>query len=490
MSSLLFRRCPITLKVFLCWVESLWTSLNLPLSCQHPSSYWRQIVNISECTHTVSNIVHVSWRLNHWIDTMQEHLNRYNFPAFASMFTLSFGSTCSVNKCGWYDHRLVTRWPLHISKLRPLMQVLMCDYDSYWDLTKVWDEMWQVTRCDQHRVRRNSLGGTPILREVIDCIYDAFMYIMFTLPCFIYYYGYVCSYVCQTCSSFKWNLRGAALMRNDLQACLRCASWEWRHDMIWAECRCWLDSLNVAATATHEICEVCHWIGFRPSFVWPSLVWATQHPHLSCDIIMYQRGITSTTCSWLIFHHRFKCTCTLPSINNSLFFCSFFHKGSPYHPHISWHPWSEGLAFDESQLGCLLWKGASPRDALRVQSISTWAMACIGPYSQAWSIWGMEWGTGAILEFSGFFCGKICHFSHDWWTNKGSSLFFRRGGKGFRILCIYIYTYIHICWQEKSKLTMYLEFMVHGPVWKTETLCCGEHERFLQSMYWFYNLPD
>lgn len=27
--------------------------------------------------------------------------------------------------------------------------------------------------------------------------------------------------------------------------------------------------------------------------------------------------------------------------------------------------------------------GASARDALRVQSISTWAMACIGPYSQA-----------------------------------------------------------------------------------------------------------
>lgn len=144
------------------------------------------------------------------------------------------------------------------------------------------------------------------------------MCIMFTLPCFIYYHGFVCSYFCQTCSSFKWNLRGAALMRNDLQACLRCASWEWRHDMIWAEwmsmlawlfeCRChrytwdlWGLSLNWTQTL----------------FVWPSLVWSTQHPHLSCDIMMYQRGITSTTCSWLIFHHRFKCTCTLPSINNS-----------------------------------------------------------------------------------------------------------------------------------------------------------------------------
>ena len=57
---------------------------------------------------------------------------------------------------------------------------------------------------------------------------------------------------CQASSSFRWNLRGAAATQNDppnLFAFLKLhpekiITWKWRHDIIGAECRCWLDSLN------------------------------------------------------------------------------------------------------------------------------------------------------------------------------------------------------------------------------------------------------
>ena len=42
-----------------------------------------------------------------------------------------------------------------------------------------------MTRCDKHRVRRNSLGGTPILRELIDCIY-VYIYIYISILCILW----------------------------------------------------------------------------------------------------------------------------------------------------------------------------------------------------------------------------------------------------------------------------------------------------------------
>ena len=65
--------------------------------------------------------------------------------------------------------------------------------------------------------------------------------------------------------------------------------------------------------------------------------------------------------------------------------------------------------------------GASGRDALRVQSISTWAMACIGPYSQALTMMGhTPKSTGSSLI--GLVEGTILPENHGkpciWWGKR------------------------------------------------------------------------
>ena len=224
------------------------------------------------------------------------------------------------------------------------------------------------------------------------------MYIVVTLPCFIYYYWFVFSYFCQTCSSFRWNLRGAAPMRNDLQACLRDASWE---------CRCWLGSMNVAATATLHM-RFVRFVGVKDSHL-------MNHSWVS--------PLKRSLSTW----------CTTGAID--------FNLGHGMHralfPGHGVYRWNEG---PEHPLNFrfLLWR-------------------------------------------------NMPFFQTHWWTNSEAFFFFRRG-KGFRIL----YIYIHICWQEKSswQCTRSLWSIMVLYERLRPCLCCGEHERFLQSMYGFYNLPD
>ena len=178
-----------------------------------------------------------------------------------------------------------------------------------------------------------------------------------------------------------------------------------------------------------------------------------------------------------------------PQSITALLFCSFFHKGSPYHPYISWHPWSEGLAFDESQLGV-----SFEKEPLHVMHYGCnrfqpgqWHASGLIPRHGVYGAWSE--GPEQSLNFQVSFVEKYAIFPI---TDEPirEAVFFRRGGKGFRILCIYIY--IHVCWQEKSswQCTRSLWSIMVLYERLRPCLCCGEYERFLQSMYWFYNLPD
>lgn len=308
----------------------------------------------------------------------------------------------------------------------------MCDYDSYWDLTKVW----QVTRCDKHRVRRNSLGGTPILREVIDCIYVYYVYLtMFHLLLWICLFLFLSNmFKFEMTSKPVWGvLRG-----ND--------------DMTWFgqnECRCWLGSLNVAATATHEICEVCHWIGLRPFLYDPHLYGVHSTP--TWVVILWCINEVSQVRLVLGWFSIIGSSAPVPCPQSitALLFCSFFHKGSPYHPYISWHPWSEGLAFDESQLGV-----SFEKEPLRVMHYGCnrfqpgqWHASGLIPRHGVYGAWSE--GPEQSLNFQVSFVEKYAIFPI---TDEPirEAVFFPEGGGRDSEYYVYIYTYIHICWQEKS----------------------------------------
>ena len=218
-------------------------------------------------------------------------------------------------------------------------------------------------------------------------------------------------------------------------------------DMTWFgqnECRCWLGSLNVAATATHEICEVCHWIGLRPFLYDPHLYGVHSTP--TWVVILWCINEVSQVRLVLGWFSIIGSSAPVPCPQSitALLFCSFFHKGSPYHPYISWHPWSEGLAFDESQLGV-----SFEKEPLRVMHYGCnrfqpgqWHASGLIPRHGVYGAWSE--GPEQSLNFQVSFVEKYAIFPITDEPIREAVFFSGGGGKGFRILYIYIriYTYV------------------------------------------------